>query len=54
VTRYDIDLTWAADQTTDSGPSLTALQEQLGLKLQPTKAAVDVLVVDHLEKPTPD
>ena len=52
---YDIDLTWAADQTTDSGPSLfTALQEQLGLKLQPTKAAVDVLVIDHIEKPTPD
>jgi uncharacterized protein (TIGR03435 family) len=52
---YDIDLTWAADQTTDSGPSLfTALQEQLGLKLQPTKAQVDVLVIDHVEKPTPD
>lgn len=53
--RYDIDLTWAADETTDSGPSLfTALQEQLGLKLQATKAPVDVLVIDHVEKPTPD
>jgi uncharacterized protein (TIGR03435 family) len=52
---YDIDLTWAADQTSESAPSLfTALQEQLGLKLQPTKAAVDVLVIDHVEKPTPD
>ena len=52
---YDIDLAWAADQATDSGPSLfTALQEQLGLKLQPTKAAVDVLVIDHVEKPTPN
>jgi uncharacterized protein (TIGR03435 family) len=52
---YDIDLTWAADQTTESGPSLfTAVQEQLGLKLQPTKALVDVLVIDHVEKPTPD
>ena len=52
---YDIDLTWAADQTTEAGPSLfTAVQEQLGLKLQPTKALVDVLVIDHVEKPTPD
>jgi uncharacterized protein (TIGR03435 family) len=52
---YDIDLTWAADQTTESGPSLfTAVQEQLGLKLQPIKALVDVLVIDHVEKPTPD
>jgi uncharacterized protein (TIGR03435 family) len=52
---YDIDLTWAVDQTTESGPSLfTAVQEQLGLKLQPTKAKVDVLVIDHVEKPTPD
>jgi uncharacterized protein (TIGR03435 family) len=52
---YDIDLTWAVDQATDAGPSLfTALQEQLGLKLQPTKAEVDVLVIDRVEKPTPD
>jgi uncharacterized protein (TIGR03435 family) len=36
-------------------PSLfTAIQEQLGLKLQSGKGAVDVLVIDHIDKPTPD
>lgn len=35
------------------GPSIfTAVQEQLGLKLVAEKAAVDVIVIDHLEKPT--
>lgn len=39
----------------DTGPSmLSAMQEQLGLKLRVARARVDYLVIDHAEKPTPD
>jgi uncharacterized protein (TIGR03435 family) len=37
------------------GPSIfTAAQEQLGLKLESTKGPVDVLVIEHAEKPAKD
>jgi uncharacterized protein (TIGR03435 family) len=50
---YDIDLTWAPDGQPDAGPSIfSALQDQLGLKLEPAKAPLDVVVIDHIERPS--
>jgi uncharacterized protein (TIGR03435 family) len=35
------------------GPSLfTAIEEQLGLKLESTKGSVDVIVIDHIDLPS--
>jgi uncharacterized protein (TIGR03435 family) len=59
---YNFTLRWKPDEgsqpaggTPDdtSAPSIfTALQEQLGLKLERTKAPVQVLVIDSLERPS--
>ena len=57
---YDWTLNWTPDAVAQGddvgdagGPSLfTALQEQLGLKLEKTKAPVEVLVIEHVERPT--
>ena len=53
---FDFDLTYSTDQAADaSAPSIfTALQEQLGLKLDPVRVPTEVLVIDSIERPTPD
>lgn len=53
---YDLRLKWAGDTSADSPlPSLpSALRETFGLELKSESGPVDVLVIDHVEKPTPN
>ena len=66
---FDFVLRWTPDPTMGAAPPgaddglksdssapslLTALQEQLGLKLESTKEPVDVIVIDSAELPTPN
>ena len=62
--KYDLTLEWspdnrsaamtdAANESAPPGPSIfTAVQEQLGLKLESTKAPVETVVIDHIEQPS--
>jgi uncharacterized protein (TIGR03435 family) len=54
--KYDLGMKWTGDDSatqSDVGPSIfTALQEQLGLKLQSAKGPVETLVVDSVEMPS--
>jgi len=56
--KYDYVLEWTPDtpQSSDrSGPTIfAALHEQLGLQLESVRAAVDTLVIDHVERPFPN
>jgi uncharacterized protein (TIGR03435 family) len=55
---YDFKLKWTpegrgGELPADAPPGLfTAIQEQLGLKLEAAKGPVKVLVIDHVERPT--
>ena len=54
---FDLTLHFAPDPSApiDDAPQfLTALQEQLGLKLVPEKSMVKIFVIDHIERPTPN
>ena len=52
--RFDVDLKWSVSTEPDAISVFTALQEQLGLKLEPSRGTLDVLVIDSVERPTPD
>jgi uncharacterized protein (TIGR03435 family) len=66
VGKFDFALVWEfSPQSNGTTPSVTevrpdsfgltleeAVEKQLGLKLKPTKAFVDILVVDHAEMPS--
>ncbi len=53
---YDVSLEWTPENRRaddNAGPSiLTALQEHLGLKLESAQGPVDMLIVEHAEKPS--
>jgi uncharacterized protein (TIGR03435 family) len=57
VARYDVDLRWEPDLSkSDSlAPSVfTAVESQLGLKLEPSRGPMEMLIIDHVARPDPN
>ena len=58
--NFDFTLTWPSDDRfagagASANPAIfTAIQEQLGLRLQPGRGPVETVVIDHAERPVPD
>lgn len=58
--NFDMELSWAADDTLSvdspqTAPTLrNALEDQLGFRLHPAKELAEVLVITHIERPTPN
>jgi uncharacterized protein (TIGR03435 family) len=55
--NFDFNLQWSSEDSADPSPDapptiFTAIEEQLGLKLQAAKGPVETLVVDHAEMPS--
>jgi uncharacterized protein (TIGR03435 family) len=49
--KYGVELEFSRREGDDQPNIFTAVQDQLGLKMQPGKAPVEMLVIDHIEKP---
>jgi uncharacterized protein (TIGR03435 family) len=61
--RYDVTIQKPAPQPNaqqggisapDLGPSAASIADQLGLKLEPSKGQVETLVIEHVERPSPN